>query len=95
MKQKTVFSQLCGLSVEERIKFVGSSSLGIRRLDELSILQAAKWDELCPAALSEKVLGAAASCEALNRTSGGCRACTERFLRMPWPERAPDRAFMD
>ena len=71
MKQKTVFSQLCGLSVEERIKFVGSSSLGIRRLDELSILQAAKLDELCPAALSEKVLGAAASCEALNRTSGG------------------------
>ena len=95
MRQKTVFSQLCGMSMEERMRFVGSGSLGVRRLNELSILQAAKLEELCPAALSEKVLGAAASCEALNRTAGGCRACTERFLRMPWPERTPDRAFMD
>lgn len=95
MKQQTVFSRLCGMNAEDRMRFVGSGSLGIRRLDELSILQAAKLDELCPAALSEKVLGAAASCEALNRSAGGCRVCTERFLRMPWPERAPDRAFMD
>lgn len=95
MRQKTVFTQLCGMSMEERMRFVGSGSLGVRRLNELSILQAAKLEELCPAALSEKVLGAAASCEALNRTAGGCRACTERFLRMPWPERAPDWAFMD
>lgn len=95
MKQQTVFSRLCGMNAEDRMRFVGSGSLGIRRLDELSVLQAAKLEELCPAALSEKVLGAAASCEALNRTAGGCRVCTERFLRMPWPEHVPDQAFMD
>lgn len=93
--KETVFGHLVYMPPEERVRFVGSAALGVRRMEELTVQQAAKLEELCPAALSGKVLGAEASCEALNRTRGGCKACTERFLRMPWPTQAPGNAFMD
>lgn len=93
--EETVFNHLVHMEEQERVRFVGSGALGVRRMGELTVQQAAKLDELCPAALAGKVLGAEASCEALNRTRGGCKACTERFLRMPWPTQAPDGAFQD
>ncbi len=84
---KSIYEALADMPAEERTAFVGSKCIGVMRLEKLGVRRAAKLEALCPAALSEKILGAPASCEGLNRPGGRCSACTERFLRMDWPER--------
>ena len=84
---KSVFEVLVNMEPEQRIRFVGNCSLGIKNLRKLGIKRAAKLEELCPAVLSEKILGAHASCEGLNRPGSSCAVCTERFLQMPMPEK--------
>ena len=91
----TIYQKLTEMESEARVRFVGADSPKIRRLNELTIQQAARIEALCPAALSEQVLGAPATCEAISRSAGGCRQCTERFLRQNWPSRVPDMAFSD
>ena len=91
----TILQKLAEMDPETRIRFVGADSPKIRRLNELTVEQASTIDALCPAALSEQVLGAPATCEAISRSAGGCRQCTARFLRQDWPSRIPDGAFGD
>lgn len=94
MKQ-TIYAHLVAMDAQERARLCGSACVGVLKMEQGTLKQAAKLDVLCPAALSERILGAPASCEAISRSAGTCRACTERFLRAPWPDTAPDGAFWD
>ena len=91
----TIYQKRAEMAPEARVRIVGVDSPKIRRLNELTVQQAAQIEALCPAALSEQVLGAPATCEAISRSAGGCRQCTARFLRQDWPSRTPDGAFGD
>ena len=78
---KTLYQVLADMPAEERARFVGSRAVGVLNLEKLGIRKAAGLVDLCPATLSQKVLGRAAGCDELNRACGSCAQCTEHFLR--------------
>ena len=82
---KNLYQALADMPAEERSRFVGSRAVGVLNLEKLGIRKAAGLVDLCPAALSQKVLGRAAGCDELNRAGGSCAQCTERFLRRECP----------
>ncbi|WP_337574636.1 hypothetical protein [Fournierella sp.] len=79
--EKNLYQALADMPAEERARFVGSRAVGVLNLEKLGIRKAAGLVDLCPATLSQKVLGRAAGCDELNRACGSCAQCTERFLR--------------
>lgn len=83
---KNLYQALADMPAEERARFVGSRAVGVLNLEKLGIRKAAGLVDLCPATLSQKVLGRAAGCDELNRACGSCAQCTERFLRRECPD---------